>query len=1097
MQLRLSGPQPIPTAVSAWVRRVLLGEKLAQAMEREGVVSVHLRYPLGSVLAALPLAAGLTSPITMSYRSGRGSDRALPERPRVLYVSGSPRDQAPLDLLSDRDAYLDAWSKVECTFETLPGELTAGSLIEVLQGSWDVIHLTCHAAPGAIVVEDALGYSELLPAKKLVAALPEGLSLLTIAACAGSRSTTASIASRTRARLHDAMQVDPGPSDLAGLAALRSGATVIGTRQEIEDQAAQRHFAASVVQVVAGVTPAEAVTSIDASLRNAMNLICWGGTQSISTRLRAGKQSVTGANVRAKQRPDGREMRATLLHAAATPAEKLVAAEIATHILPASSVADWAADLIRDGRAVPLLETLRRHGHTWNAVAQLGPVPRAAADQLRDEVNELSAPLGETLDLVSSLDPEDRLDEVLEVAIAELGHDLAVLGELHRRGLVWPDDTRKRWVTTLPRLKAIPPDRWTAIHDKLSDYWSGVAETNPTDARAWLAAARHLEGAGHQPAAQRALINACLHRRNLDAGSLAAALASIPESPVSRLVAALVAIDQVPVSAVGQLGAVVPELAAAGAADLAEIAAAERVDAAFRIGSSSHAAAIDQYEAHQSAGPLSRLRLEFYRLRSEIRSGPDPTTAERVEQLASQTTCLNTETPTEALRVASLTEALWDLADDLARARGDWVAALELTDKIAKSREQRGAPPVEIADALLNQYGPLLVLEEVKAASLRLRMARRSFEAADDIGGITRVLAAQAQATHQRGDHHQAISLATEAVALAGDPIAAGAAHATIARWSTADPRSPTAAAQHHMLFAAIVLSTVGAPQTAAALNDLAKLGLPEASTTAELVAALPLTVSDGANRLCAQLGIDRLDAALGQIRETFQAATGDGPDVGPLVHALAGAQTDPLLAALVTNYITTNRSPYLTDELLADLADESSEIVTNSAAIDQFVADLVPVSLMRVVGVLSEQAVVGLDDSDVRASLDIAAQGGHRSVLARSLLAVLNGERDPSLLLGGLQTPHAAAVVCAVRVLDRITPIETVAPTDAQLVAMADQARVQAAVAVHAARTGPTEALEAENLLARLAADPGTAPLAATLASFLDDQPGVARDGA
>ncbi len=1090
MQLRLSGSDPIPAAVSSWVRNVLLSEGLAAAMEDAGSVTVHLKGSLEWHLAALPLAVGLAAPSAFSYRSDTTEDRVLPERPRVLYLGASPRDEVPLDLLSDQAAYLDAWSTIECTFDAVTGGLTRELLFKRLQASWDVVHITAHAAPGAVLVEDELGYSQEVRAADLADALPDGVVLLTIASCAGSQSTTASIASRTRARLHGG-SADAAPSDLAGLMAIRSGATVIATRQEIDDLVAQRHFAHVVRQIVEGVPPSSALTSLDSTPREALNLLCWRGSKPIGAQLQAGSPKVTVVPITDGGRLDGREVRAVLLHAATTPAEKAVAATIAAHLLPELSVVDWAVGLVRSGQAVPLLETLDRHDRTWEMLAQLGAAPRNAAKRLRQEVEALSAPLRETLDLLASLDPDDCDGAALGAAGDALGHDTpAVLRELHGRGLAWPSDTPNRWATTVPPIGAISVQRWREVHHALAVYWGQAAEASPSNAVAWLARGLHLHAVDQQPAAERALVNACLHGRTLDPGRLGAAANQLRDSPGARLVKTLTAIGPDPVSSIDALGSIVPALAESGAADFAEIAAAERVDAAFRIGSAELALAIDQYEAHMGADPFSQVRLEFYRLRSEVRIAPDAATANRLEQVAARAANLASTGPMEKLRTASLAEALWDLADDLARARGDWAASLELTDKIATSRRERRAPSVEVADALLNQYGPLLMLEEVGAASLRLRLAHRAFEAADDMGGVTRVLAAQAQVAHRRGNHDEALSLAVDAASLAGDPIAAGAAHATIARWSTPDPRSPTRAAQHHMLFAAAVLSSVGAAQARAAIEDLALLGMPQAATMTELLAGLPLSVAAGAKRLCLQLGVDRLDAALGRLRESFAASAGHDPDIRPLVDALSAARTDELLAALVTTYLSADRPAYFTDDRLREIADHTREVVPDNSAVDQFVADLIPVSLLRVVAVLCERTVLGLDDSDVRQSLEIASRGGHRSALARSLLAALDGVRDPSRLLSDLQTPHAAAVVRTVRVLDGKTPIEAVAPSDAHLAAMADQARAQAAVAVQAARVGAVEALAAESLLARLAADPDTAPLAATLASLLDDGP-------
>jgi len=157
----------------------------------------------------------------------------------------------------------------------------------------DVIHLTCHSAPGSILVQDEVGYSSPMTADHLAAALPDGLSLITLAACAGSQSSLASIARRTRARLNDPSPVNHLPSDLAGLVAQRSEATVLATRQEITDVAAQRLFPQAITQIVAGASPADALRTIEATRREALNMICWRGRDPVADRIHAGTPEVT------------------------------------------------------------------------------------------------------------------------------------------------------------------------------------------------------------------------------------------------------------------------------------------------------------------------------------------------------------------------------------------------------------------------------------------------------------------------------------------------------------------------------------------------------------------------------------------------------------------------------------------------------------------------------------------------------------------------------------------------------------------------------------------------------------------------------------
>ncbi|MCY4194011.1 MAG: hypothetical protein OXF04_06915 [bacterium] len=122
--LHLSGDAHLPPATIAWARETLLGDELAEALESAGAATINLQGPYQAQLAALSLSAGLAPHVALSYRCGTTTDRVLPEHPRILYAGISPIDQPPLDLLTDRDNYIDAWSRVDCAIHTLVGHVS-------------------------------------------------------------------------------------------------------------------------------------------------------------------------------------------------------------------------------------------------------------------------------------------------------------------------------------------------------------------------------------------------------------------------------------------------------------------------------------------------------------------------------------------------------------------------------------------------------------------------------------------------------------------------------------------------------------------------------------------------------------------------------------------------------------------------------------------------------------------------------------------------------------------------------------------------------------------------------------------------------------
>ncbi len=144
---------------------------------------------------------------------------------------------------------------------------------------------------------------------------------------------------------------------------------------------------------------------------------------------------------------------------------------------------------------------------------------------------------------------------------------------------------------------------------------------------------------------------------------------------------------------------------------------------------------------------------------------------------------------------------------DVWNVRETLLDALELNAAITASKQDRGAPAREIAQARFNDYGPLIQLGRIDDALTLLLDCRQAFEKAHDILGLGQVLSALADVEDRRGHGTVAISLEHDALRymyLAGDVIGIGVGHHNLGYYLRRHARQPAGGLAHHLAAAVV-----------------------------------------------------------------------------------------------------------------------------------------------------------------------------------------------------------------------------------------------------------------------------------------------------
>lgn len=155
----------------------------------------------------------------------------------------------------------------------------------------------------------------------------------------------------------------------------------------------------------------------------------------------------------------------------------------------------------------------------------------------------------------------------------------------------------------------------------------------------------------------------------------------------------------------------------------------------------------------------------------------------------------------------------------------DWEAALSLNAEIVASTEARRAPPLEVARAWFNDYGPLLRLGRLDKARALLQACRAVFDRYGHVLSLGHVLSAQADVESRLGRPAEAVALSRTALRykyLAGDPATCAISHFNLSNHLNATGAAPEVVLAHRAA-AALLRYQIGADaELATTLRSLA-----------------------------------------------------------------------------------------------------------------------------------------------------------------------------------------------------------------------------------------------------------------------------------
>jgi tetratricopeptide (TPR) repeat protein len=467
------------------------------------------------------------------------------------------------------------------------------------------------------------------------------------------------------------------------------------------------------------------------------------------------------------------------------------------------------------------------------------------------------------------------------------------------------------------------------------------------------------------------------------------------------------------------------------------------------------------YSRRAGLGPWTQLADQGWRLQIEYMQGRHREVFDEVEALRARMAALpaDPDPATERVDGWNVRETILNLGALAARELRLWERALELNAENLASKRGREAGEHDQAKAAFNDYGPLIELGRLAEARALLIGCREVFEQADDILFLGYSLSALASVEDALGHGERAVDLAREALRFgyAGDPDGVGVSHHNLANYLRGRGADPGVVGAHRVAAAVIAYQT-GSGRITDRLSALGRL----------------LAGDDGAS---VPRSFGQVCALVGQV---------PGVDLAGLLARLPSRAHDPDTAVQVV----------LAAALDAAAAEEAGRV---------------ELALAGWASVLSALHTAATDpDPDTRAAaaatltavLDGFADSNDWRTLAAVLRHIHTGERDPGVLLDGLDEIDTAI---AHRALDVLTGAATIDPNAWH--ALTDDtangqnepdevAQFVAAIAVAAA--GDTDARAAvEPQLAAWEADPETAALAAALRQIVDgaDNPTLDHD--
>jgi tetratricopeptide (TPR) repeat protein len=467
------------------------------------------------------------------------------------------------------------------------------------------------------------------------------------------------------------------------------------------------------------------------------------------------------------------------------------------------------------------------------------------------------------------------------------------------------------------------------------------------------------------------------------------------------------------------------------------------------------------YSRRVGGGPWTQLAIQAQRLQIEYRQGRHREVLVEVEALRERMAALpaDPDPATERIDVWNVRETILNIGAGAAQRLGLWERALELNAENLASKRGRGASAHDQADAAFNDYGPLIGLGRLAQARALLIDCREAFEQADDIPGLARTLSALADVEDALGHGQRAVDLGREALRFGyavGDPDGVGVSHHNMANYlqgSGADPGLVRA----HQVAAAVIAYWIGSGFLPGRLAALGRLLVVDGSS-----------VPRSFGRVCALVGhVPGVDLAGLLARLPSRA-----PDPDTAVQAVLAAAPDAAAASQADRV----------EQALAGWEPALSALHT--AATD-------PDPDTRVAAATT-----------LTAELDRFADSDHWRALAAVLRRIHTGERDPDVLLDGLDEITIAIVRRALDILTGTATIDPNAwhtPTDDTANGQNEPDQVaQFVAAIAAAAAGDTNARAAvEPQLAAWEADPDTAAMAAVVRQIVDgaDNPTLVGD--
>lgn len=180
------------------------------------------------------------------------------------------------------------------------------------------------------------------------------------------------------------------------------------------------------------------------------------------------------------------------------------------------------------------------------------------------------------------------------------------------------------------------------------------------------------------------------------------------------------------------------------------------------------------YTRDAGLGPWTQLSDEGWRLQLLNALGRYDEVPAAVQELRQEMAALPEESEQEEAAVPwNVREGILDAGRSAAMRLERWEDALALSTEIVVSTEARGAPPLEVARARFNDYGPLLSLRRYGEARALLDACRQAFEREKYLLGLGSVFSALADLEDELGHYKQAEAFEETALRytyLCGDP---------------------------------------------------------------------------------------------------------------------------------------------------------------------------------------------------------------------------------------------------------------------------------------------------------------------------------------